>query len=296
MSWVRYDDGFPGHPKTVEVKAACIEALALHLLCNTWTATTSTPGLVPLAAVIDQAGKTKGPRWARALAAAGMWHTAGHDCDRCPQPAADGYVIHDYPDYNPIGETSRKRSEAGRKGAAARWQGKGKPPDPGSNGMASAIDQPSPSHANVMAKNGIARGHPVPQVPSAQLGSYVATVDAHESAPELADVQPEHSDAGWLAAYFAERQPLTDHGRALRVIGEALAANYTPDQVRNGLDRLADQRRGCSRDQLRIAIVEADGNWRPAGSQPAGNPYLNLIRDGAFDNVVELPQLEAGAS
>lgn len=317
MAWVRYDDGFGKHRKTLEVKARCREALALHLLCNTWSASTDRPGHVPLAAVIEEGGgKAKGLKWARALVAAGMWHAAGHDCDRCPAIEGDGYVIHDFEDYNPLAELSRKRSDAGKKGAAARWGTGGKPPPEDSkshsNGMANAIDAPSEPHDERIATDGIARGHPLPQPPSTQLGAYVATVDAHERAPEPGEAQREHSDAGWLAAYFADRQPLTDHGKTLRVVADALAANYTAEQVRNGLDRLADQRRGCSRDQLRIAIVESDGNWRPTGPRRPGSPYLDDLRashgeeavnamvglgpDGKPPLLRAVPELEAGAS
>lgn len=96
MAWVRYDDQFPSHPKTLEVKARCRAAITLHTLCSTWSSATATPGIVPLAAVIDQGGgKAQGLRWARALVDAGLWHAAGHDCDRCPQPPTDGYVFHD---------------------------------------------------------------------------------------------------------------------------------------------------------------------------------------------------------
>jgi 5-methylcytosine-specific restriction endonuclease McrA len=112
MSWVRYDDGFGKHRKTLEVKARCREALALHLLCNTWSASTDCPGHVPLAAVIEEGGgKAKGLKWARALVAAGMWHAAGHDCGRCPAIEGDGYVIHDF--------------EVGRV-----WPGQGRPSRP----------------------------------------------------------------------------------------------------------------------------------------------------------------------
>ncbi len=52
--------------------------------------------------------------------------------------AEDGYELHDFADYNPSGDEVRarsevlreKRAEAGRRGAAARWQTDGKLPSP----------------------------------------------------------------------------------------------------------------------------------------------------------------------
>lgn len=133
MAYVLYDDGFDSHPKVLAVKAADRGALSLHLLCNTWTSRTKTPGIVPLGAVVEQAGgKARGVRWANILVAAELWHGAGHDCDRCQQPAKGDYVIHDYAVPNgPVveragrrDELSKTRAEAGRRGAEARWAGR----------------------------------------------------------------------------------------------------------------------------------------------------------------------------
>jgi hypothetical protein len=59
---------------------------------------------------------------------ADLWHTRGHTCHRCPQPPARHLIFHDYLDYQPsadeVGKKSAIRSEAGKKGAAARWDGK----------------------------------------------------------------------------------------------------------------------------------------------------------------------------
>lgn len=154
MTWVRYDDAFHRNGKTAEVKADDVAALALHVLCATWTAATPTPGLVSEAAAIAQVGKTKARKWARILVDAGLWHEPGHDCEKCPQIAA-GFVFHDWDEYNPVNDDVRKRrSEAGKKGAKARW-GDGRP-------MANAIDSHGKQDGKPMATDGIARGRPDP--------------------------------------------------------------------------------------------------------------------------------------
>jgi len=52
----------------------------------------------------------------RKLISVGMLHAFGHDCKRCEQPTEDGYVIHDYLDYN----KSRAQIEAAREAARKR--------------------------------------------------------------------------------------------------------------------------------------------------------------------------------
>jgi hypothetical protein len=139
--WVRYDDAFHAHPKVLEVKAQDPGAIALHLLCNTWSADSKMAGVVTLGAIVSQAGtKQRGVKWARILVAAGLWHAEGHDCDRCGQPPANGYVVHDFEVYNSQ-EKRRKNAEAGRRGAEARWHRSGEPADPHDEEMAYAIDR-----------------------------------------------------------------------------------------------------------------------------------------------------------
>jgi hypothetical protein len=58
------------------------------------------------------------PATIRKLIAVGMLHDFGHDCPRCPQPAEDGYYIHDYLDYN----KSRAQIKAAREAARKRQQ------------------------------------------------------------------------------------------------------------------------------------------------------------------------------
>jgi len=143
MPWVRYDDGFPRHPKVAQVKMHDRSALALHLLCSTRSATTPTPGFVSEPVAVEEAGsRARAQKWARILVDADLWHMAGHSCARCPQPDS-GYVIHDFEDWNPYERLSAKRAAAGRKGAASRWQRNG---TSDGNSMASAIPEPSGSY------------------------------------------------------------------------------------------------------------------------------------------------------
>ena len=109
------------------------------------------------------------------------------------------------------------------------------------------------------------------------LGGDPASVDAgehHEPA--------ERTPAQYLAARYAAGVRLTDHGRALRVLVEALDAGYAPAMLEAAVDVLIAEQRACTLDTLRIALVSAPGNWGPAvgGATPAGpgNPYLDDMR------------------
>lgn len=111
MAWVKLDDKFHSHRK---VRRAGLAAVGLHCRAMSYTADERLDGHVDLPWV-KEVGGAQAMRLAQALVDAGLWETNG-----------DGWVIHDYLDFNPSGaEISAKRSAAGKKGAEARWN-KGK--------------------------------------------------------------------------------------------------------------------------------------------------------------------------
>lgn len=174
MSWVRYDDGFHNHPKVMEAKLADPASLALHVLAGTWSASTSTPGIVSLAGAVAQAGtRAKALRWAGILVTAGLWHAAGHQCERCVQPPEGSYRIHDWEVTNPVRDVSEIRSAAGKKGAAARWGAKQADDnaDAAANGKRIANDAPVPG--------------PVPEAPTTDV--VAARDDVERVCEHLAD-------------------------------------------------------------------------------------------------------------
>lgn len=113
MAWVRIDDSFDEHPKFVR---AGHEAGWLFIRGLAWCNRQESDGHIP-APVIRQIGSDYGPRKALTLAntlvTEGLWHTPGHNCERCPQPA-DGWQIHDYLDYQIPRSKKEKDREAAR--------------------------------------------------------------------------------------------------------------------------------------------------------------------------------------
>lgn len=111
MPWFKIDDSAHSHPKFMRAGNA---ALGLWLRCGSYSAQHLLEGFVPKS-VVKPFGGT--PAQVRKLLEAGLWHDAGHDCKRCPQPA-DGYMIHDF--FEGGRNVTKAQHEANKKGAAER--------------------------------------------------------------------------------------------------------------------------------------------------------------------------------
>lgn len=93
MTWFRVDDSAHNHPK---LRSAGTAAIGLWTLGGSYSAHYLTDGRVHAHFIKTNA---TAPQLAK-LVKAGLWHPAGHDCSRCPQPADGDYQIHDYLKYN----------------------------------------------------------------------------------------------------------------------------------------------------------------------------------------------------
>lgn len=136
MGWGRIDDGFDDHAKVIallehEDGAA---AIGLWTLCFTWAHRNTrkkgkTPGLIPSSLPRRYVGP-QGRELAALLVKVGLWE------DRTD----DGWLFHDFHRYLPTDQTRDARSEAGKRGAQARWGNRagrdGKLPSSDGNGMA----------------------------------------------------------------------------------------------------------------------------------------------------------------
>ena len=114
MPFLTLDDGFPDHPK---VDGLTDSAFRLHVSGLFYASKQLTDGHIPAHRVPRLVPRFR-PRTAAELVERGLW-----------VPTDDGYLIHDYLDWNRSRaqvETDREhkkavRSAAGRKGAQARW-------------------------------------------------------------------------------------------------------------------------------------------------------------------------------
>jgi len=116
MAWGRIDDAFDDHPKVLAVleDENGVEAIGLWTLCFSWAHRNTrkrgkVPGLLPAHLPRRFAGP-KARELAAVLVKEKLWDVV-----------ESGWMIHDFHIYLPTAETSAKKSEAGKKGAAARW-------------------------------------------------------------------------------------------------------------------------------------------------------------------------------
>lgn len=129
--WFKVDDMFWAHPKTLGLAS---EPIALWVRAGCWSVQHLTDGFIPTQ-VVYMLGSTDAmledgttlDMWrtllvpAKALCLTGLWDEVD-----------GGYQFHDWSDYQPSGYEVREarkaksaaRAEAGRRGAASRWNGK----------------------------------------------------------------------------------------------------------------------------------------------------------------------------
>lgn len=117
-----------------------------------------TDGHFPVVTVVRMAGVEMSV--VEDLASAGLWHLPSHDCGVCEQPKRGYAVVHDYLEHQRSAAEARSikqsRREAGKRGAAARWdaEANGK-----RDGKSHADDM-----ANAMANAWQADGKPMAEV------------------------------------------------------------------------------------------------------------------------------------
>lgn len=140
--WVKIDRGYLDNPKMLDVLDASSTAPLMHLASILYSAQHLTDGHINPSVARRKVGGTKEDE--RTLIEAGMWHEAGHGCDRCPQPAEGKVYVHDYLEHNQTARqaesVSQKRSEAAQK----RWNS--------SRDMQSASNLHSNAYANQMQR------------------------------------------------------------------------------------------------------------------------------------------------
>ncbi|PXY27415.1 hypothetical protein [Prauserella muralis] len=108
MTWFKSDDSFWRHPKVRKLGKDRLPAVGLWELAGTWcadnVAVNVADGFVP-----DEQVETWDPRhrYAKRLVAVGLW-------ERAEVEGEQGYVFHDWPDYNPTRATVEADREAWR--------------------------------------------------------------------------------------------------------------------------------------------------------------------------------------
>ncbi len=135
MSWVRIDDAAPDHPKLVGLDD---DAFALWVRGLCYCARHSTDGKIPLAAVPRMTAAKKWAAVAAKLQAAGLWEST-----------PEGYVVHDFLDYNPsasqVAAKREARAAAGKLGGSKSGESRRSKSEAIASGVASPMSNPVPS-------------------------------------------------------------------------------------------------------------------------------------------------------
>lgn len=284
MPWLKVDDQLWSHPKFAGLSDA---AQALWLRAGTWSSAHLTGGFV--AESVVRSLLRGRPAVVRELVDAPTGHEHG-----LWEAVEGGYRFHDWDVYQPDAEVekdrraevSRVRSEAGKRGAQARWgDGKrdGKPvanarQDDGKPMAPSPSPSPSPN-PNPVSPDGETR--------------------AHESEPPVVDVDARFEEAWkhWpkkqkrkpaLARFLVlvKRKPVEELVAAIIQFGDAYTAAGTPSQFVPGLEVWLNQERWdellpaapgaadadawmqpSSRTQRNIAVVERFARAESRGEQ-----------------------------
>lgn len=98
MPWIRFEDNFPEHPKVLALSDG---AFRLHVQAIAYCSRQLTDGHVSIAAVESLTRRSS--RLTAELIRARLW-----------EPVDDGYLIHDYLEYQPSRDDIQKRREADR--------------------------------------------------------------------------------------------------------------------------------------------------------------------------------------
>ena len=150
MGWGRIDDGFYDHPKVIGLS---LEAIGMWTKCFSWAhrhqSSSPFPGHLPIGVPKSFGGNRTG-RIVKELLAANLWDSE----------ISGDFSIHDYAQYLPkneaslsAAELSEKRSNAGKRGADARWNRDAAAPEPADNLMAKAMANASEDDGKPMPPN-----------------------------------------------------------------------------------------------------------------------------------------------
>lgn len=122
--YLKLSTDFPEHPKLVEAGG---DAGWLHVCVLAYCSRNLTDGMVPISLVPRLSDREDPLALCQRLLDVCLWHAAGHDCKRCPQPDDRHYVVHDYLEHQTSAakakEISEKRAIAGRRGGHAKAAG-----------------------------------------------------------------------------------------------------------------------------------------------------------------------------
>lgn len=119
-AFAQFDVGYLDNPKIMDVFDASPIAVCMHFASVLYCAQHLTNGFVSPGSMSRKVGGSSSD--VALLTESDLWHAPGHECEFCPQPPAGKVYVHDYTEHNRTSEGVKRSSEAGKKGAEARWR------------------------------------------------------------------------------------------------------------------------------------------------------------------------------
>jgi hypothetical protein len=196
LTWVRRDDQASIHRKVAPLDDGCYRLWSEAI---EWCSRNGTDGRI----APDELAEIKRGTPARATVLVGreLWHVAGYVCDsdKCPPSGVDGWVIHDYLDYNP--SKAQVRAELAAKAERTRRWRERRARDPGGDASRDGSRNGHRDVSDASRDGPVMLPRPVPPRPEGRRG-----VDAPQ--------QPPAADGGEAPAggWREDQKPRVAHG------------------------------------------------------------------------------------
>lgn len=202
MSWLKFDDAFPEHPKIDRVGG---DAGWLYICATAYSSRQRTDGFIRKPKLLRLTDRKNVPKLLKLMVEERLLHAPGDsgcESESCPahyqQVPEDEYLIHDYWEHNPTraeqegkeATTSAERSKAGKAGAHSRWHKDAPNPD-----CPHCIED-GKAHGNAIA-NGSQTDDPDPTRPDPSLST-----DFHTQTTDISEHSPDESSSSDFESRF----------------------------------------------------------------------------------------------
>lgn len=268
-TYIKMSDSLPEHRKIV---AAGGDAAWLHVCALAYASRNLTDGFIPAPMVPRLSDRKQPMKLAARLVDVELWHAPGHPCKRCPQPAPDTYVIHDYLVHqrsaDRVAEVSAARASAGQKGGSkSRPRGK----QNGSN-----LLDPGLPDAEANGKRSFAEGSLREPQAEAEADLQQPAVAAVASAPALTVTQRSKR----ITDTYAAAEPMCKWPAVNGVVIKAIQAErYSDDEITAALLRMAAENRSVTVDSLRTELGGLPPRTQPGRPESTGAERARAIRE-----------------
>lgn len=250
-TFFKVSDRLPEHRKFV---AAGGDAGWLWICGMGYASRNRTDGRIPANVVPRLSDRRQSLRLAAKLVEVDLWHRIGHKCPRCPQPASNEFIIHDYLDVNRsaerIREISAARAVSGAKGGSKR---RAKSEQDGSNLLLFSSDELG---ANGTPDTGTETDLQQPAVAGA-------------ATPET-----EGQRANRLTRAYTDLVKLSNFPAIAKIVRKAMAEGCSDGQIEKALHALAVNKRPVTTATM---LVEIYGTPAPASSNGSGHKPVKQV-------------------